>query len=150
MENAMNKDIKRILIVLFTVLLLSCENVFKNDKLDFLWRLDSVEYLDGYDLFGKPCEKESKEGYWFSFARDLVEIENNNNSLFSAIGILTENGNTLIFDFSMYNEESWSGIDYGLKIMGIDSKVSTFTITELNSKTLVLTGTKTILRFTKW
>ena len=146
----MNKVVNKILIVLTTVLLLSCENVFKNDKLDFLWRLDSVEYPDGYDLFGNPCEKENKEGLWFSFARDLVEIENNNNSLFSAIGIMKENGKTLTFDFSMYDEESWSGIDYGLKIMGIDSKVSTFTITELNGKTLVLTGSKTVLRFTKW
>ena len=145
----MIKNLKTILTVLLAVSCLSCEDVFKNDKLDFLWRLDSVEYLDGLDLYGKTIDKETKENMWFSFARDLVEIEDNS-SEFSAIGILTDKGNTLIFDFSMYDEENWAGITYGLKKAGIDSKVSTFTVTELNNKKLVLTGRKTVLRLSKW
>lgn len=126
----------------------SCENVFHNDKLDFMWRLDSVEYLEGKDLYGNPCDVESKEGAWFSFARDLVEIENHK-SLFSAIGVLTDKGNSLVFDFSMY-EDDWPGIEDGLKMLGIDAKVSQFSVTELNGKKMILTGSKTVLKFTKW
>ncbi len=140
-----------VLVLLLTLVLSmdSCENMFHNDKLDYLWRLDSVEYPDGKDLFGNPCNLESKEGIWFSFARDLVMIENNN-SEFSAIGILTDNGKTLVLDFSMYDESNWAGIDYGLKITGLAAKVSTFTVTKLKGKELILTGDKTILRMTKW
>lgn len=140
---------RRILLLLVTLFFLSCENVFHNDKLDFMWRLDSVEYIDGVDLNGNPCVKESKQGLWISFARDLVRIENKENE-FSAIGILTDQGDKLVFDFSMYQEENWKGIDYGLKVMGIDSKVSTFNVTELNGKYLTLTGAKTVLKLTKW
>lgn len=134
----------------FLVLLcFSCENVFHNDDLDFLWKLDRVEYPDGMDLSGKPCTFENKDSLWFSFARDLVMVEDKK-SHFSAIGILKDNGNTLSFDFSMYDEENWYGIDFGLKKMGIDSKETTFYVTELNRKHLVLTGSKTVLRLSRW
>ena len=137
-----------ILIMLVMVLLHSCENVFHNDKLDYLWRLDSVEYIDGVDLNGNACSKESKEGMWFSFARDLVKVENKNKE-FCVIGILTDLGDQLTFDFSMYEDVQWATLN-GLKQMGIDAKVASFGVTELNSKELVLTGSKTVLRFTRW
>ena len=134
--------------MLAMVLLHSCENVFHNDKLDYLWRLDSVEYIDGVDLNGNACSKESKEGMWFSFARDLVKVENKNKE-FCVIGILTDLGDQLTFDFSMYEDVQWAALN-GLKQMGIDAKVASFGVTELNSKELVLTGSKTVLRFTRW
>lgn len=134
--------------MLVMVLLHSCENVFHNDKLDYLWRLDSVEYIDGVDLNGNACSKESKEGMWFSFARDLVKVENKNKE-FCVIGILTDLGDQLTFDFSMYEDVQWATLN-GLKQMGIDAKVASFGVTELNSKELVLTGSKTVLRFTRW
>ena len=145
----MRRIIRIFMLALPMLLFISCENVFHNDELDFMWRLDSVEYTDGVDLFGKPCSKEDKEGLWFSFARDLVRIESSN-STFAAIGVLTDQGNTLVFDFSMYKEENWPGIENGLKLMGIDSYVSTYTVTELNRKNMILTGKKTVLRLTKW
>ena len=138
----------KLLIMLVMVLLHSCENVFHNDKLDYLWRLDSVEYIDGVDLNGNACSKESKEGMWFSFARDLVKVENKNKE-FCVIGILTDLGDQLTFDFSMYEDVQWATLN-GLKQMGIDAKVASFGVTELNSKELVLTGSKTVLRFTRW
>ena len=144
------KRISRIfLIALIAALLQSCENVFHNDELDFMWRLDSVEYIDGVDFDGNTCSVESKEGLWLSFARDLVKIDDRN-SYFRAIGILTDKGRQLDFDFSMYQEQDWPKIDSVLKSMGIDAKVSSFNITELNRKNLVLTGSKTILKLTKW
>ena len=143
----MRRSAKYILLLLCMAAFISCENVFHNDRLDFLWRLDSVEYLSGYDFDGKPCRVEPKEGLWFSFARDLVEIENNR-SEFAAIGILVDKGDTLVLDFSMYQE--WEVIMDGLRMMGMDSLVSTFCVTELNRKKLILTGDKTILNLTKW
>ena len=137
-----------ILIMLVMVLLHSCENVFHNDKLDYMWRLDSVEYIDGVDLNGNACSKESKEGVWFSFARDLVKVENKNKD-FCVIGILTDYGDQLTFDFSMYEDVQWATLN-GLKLMGINAKVASFNVTELNSKEMVLTGSKTVLRFTRW
>ena len=144
----MRRISKIILIMLLTVLLHSCENVFHNDELDFMWRLDSVEYIDGVDLNGKACSQESPEGVWFSFARDLVRVEDKNSG-FCVIGVLTDHGGQLTFDFTMYDEEKW-GTEYGLKQIGIESKVTSFNVTKLKGKELVLTGTKTILRFTKW
>lgn len=141
---------KRLRIVMLMACLLpviSCENVFHNDKLDFLWHLDSVEYLDGKDFYGKPCEKESKSGLWFSFSRDLVEIENQN-SEFKAIGILEDNGDVLVFDFSMYSD--WTVIMDGLRMMGMDTLVSAFHVTELNRNNMILTGSKTVLELTRW
>lgn len=137
-----------ILMMLAMVLLHSCEKVFHNDKLDFLWRLDSVEYTDGVDFNGKTCSIECPEGGWFSFARDLVRVEDKRSG-FCVIGVLTDQGGQLTFDFTMYEDEKW-GTEYGLRQMGIESKVTSFRVTQLNGKELVLTGTKTILRFTKW
>lgn len=145
----MKKAVKNILWVLLTVTLLSCESMFHNDKLDYMWRLDSVEYADDLDLYGKAGTTESKKDIWFSFERDLVEVENNFQG-FIAIGILTDNGKTLVFDFSMYDETDWPGTLLNLNRMGIDSKVSTFTVTELNGSNMVLTGSKTVLSFTRW
>ena len=145
----MKKSLFKIFAILFVVSLLSCENVFHNDALDFMWRLDSVEYLDSLDFYGKPCIKESKEGLWFSFARDLVWLESSN-SKFSVIGILIDKGDYLVLDFSKYDEQNWRGIDYGLNLFGIGSKIATFNVTELNRKHMTLTGRKTVLRFTKW
>lgn len=136
------------LIMLVMVLLHSCENVFHNDKLDYMWRLDNIEYIDGVDFNGNVCSKESKEGVWFSFARDLVRVEDKSSG-FCVIGVLTDQGKQLSFDFSMYQDEKW-GAEYGLKQIGIGSMVSSFNVTELNKKEMVLTGSKTVLRFTRW
>ena len=144
----MKKTGIKVIILIFMVLLQSCENVFHNDKLDYMWRLDSIEYIDGVDFNGNACSKESKEGVWFSFARDLVKVENKE-SAFGVIGILTDQGKQLTFDFSMYEDEQWSTLT-NLTQIGIDAKVALFNVTELNSKELVLSGSKTVLRFTRW
>ena len=107
----MKKSGRLVVMIMLALSFCSCENVFHNDKLDYLWRLDSVEYVDGVDLNGNPCTKEPKQGYWLSFARDLVKIDNKDNQ-FAAIGILTDNGDNLVFDFSMYEGlQKWNEID---------------------------------------
>ncbi len=145
----MNKAIKTIYAVILMVLLQSCENVFHNDKLDYMWRLDCLEYPEGVDLMGRNSSKEDVKGVWFSFARDLVKVEDKRSG-FCIIGVLTDNGDQLTFDFSMYNDDNWPPIDNDLKLIGIKDKVSTFNVIELKRDKLVLENGKAIFRFTKW
>ena len=135
------------LMVLSAVIMLSCENVFHNDKLDFMWRLDSVEYIDGKDFDGNNAVSETKSGCWFSFARDIVELDNRN-SYFQAIGVLTDHGNALTLDFSMCG--NIENLDGELRQMGLGTRTERFEVSTLDSKKLVLTGSKTRLSFTKW
>lgn len=139
----------KVFVLILMVLFQSCENVFHNDKLDYMWRLDCLEYTDGVDLFGNTCSKQSIEGAWFSFARDLVKVEDKRSGL-CIIGVLTENGDKLTFDFSMYNEDNWQPIDNELKQIGIKDKISAFNVVELKGGKLVLEDSKVILRLTKW
>ena len=92
----MRKVLLKITAALFVALFLSCEDVFHNDALDYMWRLDSVEYSDSLDFYGRPCLEESKDGLWISFARDLVWLESSN-SEFSAIGIFIDKGDYPVF-----------------------------------------------------
>lgn len=145
----MKKTGIKVIILILMVLLQSCENVFHNDKLDYMWKLDSLEYPDGVDLFGNICSKQSIDGAWFSFARDLVKVEDKRSGL-CIIGILTDHGDQLTFDFSMYNDDNWQPIDDGLKQIGIKDKVTNFNVIELKRDKLVLENSKAIFRFTKW
>ncbi|MBR6369718.1 MAG: lipocalin-like domain-containing protein, partial [Bacteroidaceae bacterium] len=90
---------------------------------------------------------ETKSGCWFSFARDLVELDNRN-SYFQAIGVLTDHGDALTLDFSMCG--NMENLDAELKRMGLGSRQERFQISTLNGKSLVLTGNKTRLSFTRW
>ena len=135
------------LMVASAVLMLSCENVFHNDKLDFMWRLDSVEYLDGKDFDGNDAGLETRSGCWFSFARDLVELDNRN-SYFQVFGVLTDDGGVLTLDFSMCGDVE--NLDAELRRMGLGSRTERFQVSTLNGNKLVLTGGKTRLSFTKW
>ncbi|MCQ2064486.1 MAG: lipocalin-like domain-containing protein [Bacteroidaceae bacterium] len=146
MENSVRK--RRILTVLFlAAALVSCENVFHNDSLDFMWRLDRIEFAGGTDFDGNACSARSVSGLWVSFARDLVEIQNSND-YFGTIGILTEYGDSLRLDFSMCADET--GLDAELKEFGIGSRISTFCKTRLDREGMTLSGDRTTLYFTRW
>ena len=147
MENHLKHRSAIVVLIVFMTVMQSCENVFHNDRLDYMWRLDSVEYIDGVDFDGVPCDVEKKSGCWFSFARNLVQLDNRN-SYFGAIGVLTDNGDTLTFDFSMCDKVL--NLDSELKKLGIGSRVSDFTVVTLNCSKMVLSGSETVLSFTKW
>lgn len=142
----MNKTTRYIVLLFFSLTILSCENVFHNDRLDFMWRLDSVEFVDGKDFEGNSCDIVYTSGVRFSFARDLLEVESDKRYL-RTFGVLTDNGNCLSFDFSMCVE---TNIDDELRLIGIGSRKTVFEVTLLDGNNLILTGDKTILRFTRW
>ena len=56
----MRKILLKITAALFVVLFLSCEDVFHNDALDYMWRLESVEYLDSLGVWRANSDKSSK------------------------------------------------------------------------------------------
>lgn len=146
MENPVKR--RRFLhILLLTLVFVSCENVFHNDSLDFMWRLDRIEYSGGTDFEGNVCDGLSTQGLWVSFARDIIEIEDKN-TYFSSIGIQTEFGDSIKFDFTMCTNQG--ALDFELHKFGIPSHISAFCKTTLNKKNMVLTGEKSTLYFTRW
>ncbi|MBR4842611.1 MAG: lipocalin-like domain-containing protein [Bacteroidaceae bacterium] len=147
METTVRKGFRYLIMAVSAMILLSCENVFHNDRLDFMWRLDTVEYLDGKDFDGNSVNEENRSGCWFSFARDLVEIDNRN-SYFEAIGILTDDGDYLTLDFSMCGNVE--NLDSELRKLGLGSRKERFQVNTLDGSRLVLTGNKTRLSLTKW
>ncbi len=120
----------------------SCTSAFPNDKLDFMWRLDRIVYLNGHDYFGNECREETKGTVWYAFARDLVEI--NGDKADNKIGITTDFGDSLRIDYSMYSSIS------DLISCGIWEKVTTFKVEQLTSASMILTDSNVSLFFTRW
>lgn len=153
--NKKNIRYNLLLVATFLVIsfaMISCEKVFPNDKLDHFWRLNYVEYPNGTDLSGNICNVDTLGNVYFGFAQDLLQIENHKNG-FSSFGVLTDLGDSLRFDFSVYRESDGydpDNISDNLKMVGIDSLFSTFYIKQLDTKHLILSNESVVLRFEKW
>lgn len=147
MEASLKKLLKGLMCIVVASALCACENVFHNDRLDFMWRLDSVKFVEGTDLAGQPCTEREMQRVYFSFARDLVEVERLDNS-FGVLGVLTDETDALKLDFSMC--QSVADLEENLHYCGIPQLVTTFKVDRLDSKKMVLSCDKTILSFTKW
>ena len=135
-----------VLSLLATFVLSGCmEKAFPNDDLDFYWRLDRIEYRDGVNFQGAPCEYKDVEGIMFGFARHIVLIEAP--GLSQQHGITTETGDSIKLDYSIYNNPA---LKDPLQDCGLDSVVSVFRIEYPDRQRMVLSGKKTVLRFRKW
>jgi hypothetical protein len=144
------KSIISILVVLASVLMLgSCESAFPDDRLDFYWRLDRVEFKDGVDFQNQPCQYNDIYDVMFGFARHIVQVEDLTNE-FSRHGVTTDMGDSIRFDFSMYPASDTEYIMTEFRKCGLDSLVTTFKVEYPDRKHLVLSGRKTILRLRKW
>ena len=121
------------------------EKAFPNDDLDFYWRLDRIEYKDGTNFQGTPCEYKDVDNIMFGFARHIVLIEILGRS--QQHGITTEFGDSIKLDYSIYNNPA---LKDRLQECGLDSVVSTFRIEYPDRQRMVLSGKKTVLRFRKW
>ena len=135
-----------VLSLLATAVLSGCmEKAFPNDDLDFYWRLDRIEYRDGKDFQGQPCQSKDVDNIMFGFARHIVLIEAP--GLSQQHGITTETGDSIKLDYSIYNNPALKG---PLQDCGLDSVVSVFRIEYPDRQRMVLSGKKTVLRFRKW
>lgn len=135
-----------VLSLLATSIFSGCmEKAFPNDDLDFYWRLDRIEYKDGVDFQGAPCEYKDVDNIMFGFARHIVLIEAP--GLSQQHGITTEIGDSITLDYSIYNNPA---LKDRLQECGLDSVVSTFRIDYPDRGRMVLSGKKTVLRFRKW
>lgn len=123
----------------------SCEPAFPNDRLDFYWRLERVEFRDGTDFQGQPCEYKDIDNIMFGFSRHIVLIEAP--GLSQQHGITTEFDDSIRLDYSIYNNP---GLITKLHDCGLDSIVSVFRLEFPDRKQMVLSGKKTVLRFRKW
>ena len=146
----MNKKIYTTVLSVFTLLVLALcsgcmEHAFPNDDLDFYWRLDRIEYKDGTDFKGNPCEYKDVDNIMFGFARHIVLIEYS--GLSQQHGITTEFDDSIRLDYSVYNNPA---IGDKLQECGLDSIVSTFKLEFPDRKRMILSGKKTVLRFRKW
>lgn len=132
------------------VVLVSCTKMFPNDKLDHMWRLDQVEYLDGKDFNGTPCNIEQKQKIWYCFQRDIVEIRNNNN-MEVIFGVISEDDDNLKMDFATYNTGyAPDSLIADLNFLGIGSPIITFHIDKLDRSAMILSDDRTVLSFTRW
>jgi len=135
-----------ILVLSLTAAVVSCcEPAFPDDDLDFYWRLDRIEYRDGKDFQGQPCEFRDVDNIMFGFARHIVLIEAP--GLSKQHGITTATADSIKLDYSIYND---AALVNRLNDCGLDSIVSTFKVDYPDRKHLVLSGRKTVLRFRKW
>lgn len=135
-----------VFLLMVLVLCSGCmEHAFPNDRLDFYWRLDRIEYRDGFDFSGNPCQSVDIDNIMFGFARHIVLIEAP--GLAQQHGVTTEFDDSIRLDYSVYNNP---GLAVQLQKCGLDSIVSTFRLEFPDRQHMVLSGKKTILRFRKW
>lgn len=122
----------------------SCTSVFPNDQLDYMWRLDKI-----YDINSK--EEKEIEHVWFCFARDLIEICDN--TPHGPVGVISDYGDSLKIDYSMYTESTTYDTTSLLKILrecGISSLTTTFIIEKLDSGKMILADKDFRLYLTRW
>ena len=124
----------------------SCEPAFPNDKLDFYWRLDRIEYKGGINFKGENCEYDDIDDTMFGFSRHIVLIEDLTRG-FSRHGITTEFGDSIRLDFSIYDDYTLTD---SLRLYGLDSVVTTFKVEYPDRQRLVLSSNKAVLKFRKW
>ena len=132
------------------ILCTACTSAFPNDELDYMWRLDRIEFLDGLDFFGNECDMKSAGDIWYCFAREIVEIHFSDTK---TLGKTAVGGNSITIDFSGYNHNT--GYDpekmlERLNALGLEASCTEYSIDELNGSTMILTGRKTRLYFTRW
>ena len=146
----MNKKIYKTVLSVFALMVLAVcagcmEHAFPNDDLDFYWRLDRIEYVDGVNFQGESCVYKDVDNIMFGFARHIVLIEAP--GLTQQHGITTETDDSITLDYSIYNNPK---LITKLQECGLDSVVSTFKLEFPDRKRMVLSGKKTVLRFRKW
>lgn len=131
---------------------MTCTSAFPNDDLDYMWRLDKVEFPGGIDFEGNECDFKTEGNVWYCFARDIVEIRRGKPGT-SFFGKATMDSNLLTIDFSGYNRDTGyepEKILVKINALGLEASCTAYTIDELNGSTMILKGRKTRLYFTRW
>lgn len=146
----MRKKVVSVLSALMLVALVmcigSCERAFPDDKLDYYWRLDKIEYKGGENFRGDSCSWEEVDNTMFGFARHIVLIEDLTRG-FSRHGVTTELGDSIRLDYSMYDD---GGLIDCLRFCGVDSLVAPFRVSYPDRGRMVFENSWVVLRFRRW
>ena len=142
---------KKFLVICAVVLAVcGCDNLFWNDELDYQWRLDKIEYVNGQDLAGNDMSVEEKTCCWLSMARDLAVFEDLSDSA-AIVRIMCRfeyDGDSITFDFTANSrQESLARL---LPHFGLPGTVSSFSMHSLERNSMVMAGDSTVLYFTRW
>ena len=128
----------------------SCTKVFPDDGLDYLWRLDRVEYKSGQDYYGNTCVKEYKTDVWYGFARNVVEVRHS--AIHGPIGVFTNTGDSLCLDFSIYPDSIFR-TDSLISILnecGMKRLTNKYLIEKIDREDMILSDREVRLSFTRW
>lgn len=136
--------------LLSSMFLVSCDNLFWDDDLDYQWRLDTVEYTAGCDFQGNVAGTVQKSQCWLSMARDLAIFEDLSDSCgaIRLLGSFERYSDSIRFDYSVYTDRQH--IESELSRFGLSGVVSSFEITSVDRRNMVLSGDSTTLYFTRW
>ena len=149
---SVKKIVRYSVLLVLAVSLNSCEKIFTNPKLDNFWKLDRIVYPSGYDFMGNACTEVRTDSIFYGFARDLVEVENHRIK-FGSIGVMTDYGDSLKLDFSMYAQVQDFDVPkllLALQSCGLGSLSSTYRIVRMDKRSLVLEDSKSRLEFVRW
>lgn len=124
----------------------SCEHAFPDDKLDFYWRLDRIEYKGGVNLKGETCQFEDLDNTMIGFARHMVLIEDLSRD-FVLHGIMTEHSDSIRLDYSVYDDPK---VALRLLDYGMDSVVTSFRVDYPGRNRLTLSTSKVTMKLRKW
>ena len=146
----MRKKVVGILSALMLVALVmcigSCERAFPDDRLDYYWRLDRIDYKHGVNFRGDSCSCEEVDNTMFGFARHIVLIEDLTRD-FTRHGVATVFNDSIRLDFSIYDN---SGLIDSLLYYGLDSTVTTFKLSYPDRHRMIFENSRSLLRFRKW
>ncbi|MCQ2083199.1 MAG: lipocalin-like domain-containing protein [Bacteroidaceae bacterium] len=138
-----------VLLMLLSCILCSCDKMFPNDRLDYMWRLDGIEYTSGYDLDGNECDYAAADYCWMSLARHLSTFEGMTYEGYSqTFGQFVERQDSIFFDFSMFPDTTLTMAV--IRNFGMESMRPHFSYRLPHRNRLVLKGDSTVLYFSKW
>jgi hypothetical protein len=146
MRKKMVGILSALMLVALVMCIGSCERAFPDDRLDYYWRLDRIDYKDGVNFHGDSCSSEEVDNTMFGFARHIVLIEDLTRG-FSRHGVTTEFGDSIRLDYSMYDG---GGLIGGLRYCGLDSLVATFRVSYPDCGRMVFENCGVVLWFRRW
>lgn len=130
--------------IIVCLILTSCRNTDINGKLDGMWQLTTIDYIDSISVGKKP------ERIYYSIQLHLINLRQAGVSP-EYMGRFKQSKDSLIIsDFRIYMEEDKLASVEELKPFGLSQTTTRFGIEKLSSSEMILKSDYARLRFRKW